>query len=446
MSRSDMKFKIFVCNILISVLCVIAIAAYFFLPFWKIDVSLHISAEAFQTIISKQDMKITMPDGTVTDLSDIDFKDAFGEDGFQVNATILLQTTQVLSALSDNPMETVQAVIDENVHTFVDQLNEPLHTLARAAIEIVAKTSLKNILHSQIKDIYQDEKTAEEVEQFLHNAGINDEFIDEKTDALLDALYAENANVDSVSDTVVSMIEESMTKLSNADESKNFALSDEKKQEIKDSVSETFSQIAADDGSINVEEWIGELFIITMQGKIEGSGSPEGNAPIKSLAASPENENTEENVFETLKETLCVEIMGAIDENAANVIVKTLKIISYIILFTFFTWAYLILKIVVKLGAKNNAIKLKLPILLGSIPFWILYALPTGIIVLLKAPPVFLVSKLGGPEAAMEMMETMSMFTLKFSTCAWVSFAIGVFLFLFAFFYYRGLRKTLKNS
>ena len=106
--------------------------------------------------------------------------------------------------------------------------------------------------------------------------------------------------------------------------------------------------------------------------------------------------------------------------------------------------AYLILKILVKLGAKNNAIKLKLPIWLGSIPFWVLYLLPTLAISLLKNPPAAL-TDLMGAEAMAEMSGMLSGFEASFFTCAWVSFIAGFALVLFSIFFYSRQRRKLKK-
>ena len=98
------------------------------------------------------------------------------------------------------------------------------------------------------------------------------------------------------------------------------------------------------------------------------------------------------------------------------------------------------------MGAKNNAVRLGLPIAFGSLPFWVFYLLPTLLVFLIKAPPAFLVGLLGGAQSMAELTKITSILSLTFSSCAWVSFAIGTFLFFFVLFFYRGLRKKLKSQ
>ena len=147
----------------------------------------------------------------------------------------------------------------------------------------------------------------------------------------------------------------------------------------------------------------------------------------------------EQDVSEQLKTALIDLLMEGLGD-AAETIAMVVKIISYVILFTFFTWFYLILKMLVKLRMKNPAIKLKLPIWLGSLPFWILYFLPTVGLKVLLMPEV---------AAAIELpTETLAIFnhlSINFFTCAWVSFIVGTFFFFFAIFYYGKLRKRLKK-
>ena len=93
---------------------------------------------------------------------------------------------------------------------------------------------------------------------------------------------------------------------------------------------------------------------------------------------------------------------------------------------------------------KNPAIKLKLPIWLGSIPFWILYLLPTVGLMLLANPPAALANVMGA-ETVTLMTSLFSNLSINFFTCAWVSFIVGTFFFFFALFYYGKLRRRLKK-
>ena len=409
MSRNSTKATVFLCNIIITILCAISIASYFFLPFWKMDLALNLDAETIESVIPLDELQ-------TEDISfeNVDLKEILGEEGIHISLSITLETKQVLSATTKDASQTVQAILNENVDKLVEQLHDPLQNLANAVVRVAAKTTLKDVLHSQTADIYGDEKTAEEVQQFLTDAGIDDAYIDEKADQLFDSLHAENANVDSVSDTVVDIVEESLAKMETADPDQNFTMSEEDKQAVKDTVKEVLNEIAAEDGSINMDDLIAELLLKTLSQ--EKAPNEEGEA-FTTLSATPEqNEQTNESTLEELQATLREKLTSAIDEEVVHAIAGALKIIGYVIYFTFFTWAFVILKILLKMGAKNNAVRVGLPIVFGSIPFWVFYLLPTLLINAIKAPPIFLVGLLGGADAAANITKAMSIFSLTFSS------------------------------
>ena len=111
--------------------------------------------------------------------------------------------------------------------------------------------------------------------------------------------------------------------------------------------------------------------------------------------------------------------MDHLPEGTADNVVLALRIICGVLCFVMFTWAYLVLKILVKLFAKNPAIKLKLPIWLGWLPFLLLVLLPMGAIALFKASPAFLVNLMTA-ETMAKITETLSALSLSFG-----SFGLG---------------------
>jgi hypothetical protein len=452
MTKKGTRFKVFICNVLISVLCLLSIGAYFILPFWKVDLSMNVSAEMLNEMMQSQNSEENSGENSgenagETDEKSMDFSQVVGKDGIDLTLSIQLNTSDVLSSLSGDATATVQTILNDNVNKIVDQLNEPLQKMARAAMQVVAKQTISDLLHSQIEDIYNNEKTSEEVKQAMQNAGINDEYIDSKTQELFNALYNEDASVDTVANTAISILEESFEKMETADPSTQFHLSQDDKTKVREEVSNALSSIAAEDGSIDMENLIANILLQAFGEDKSGNenGNESGEVSVKGLAVALEQEllqtpETTGNATEELKQTLRAKIMEMIGEETVQSIADVLKIVSYVILFTFFTWAYLILKILLKLTASNNAIKLKLPIWLGSIPFWVLYLIPTVLISLLKNPPASMADMFGAETAA-----AMSSFNITFFTCAFVSFIVGVALCLLSMFFYSRQRKILKK-
>lgn len=145
-------------------------------------------------------------------------------------------------------------------------------------------------------------------------------------------------------------------------------------------------------------------FTVTAEGEEESGAAQSGTEEIKTL------------LKEKVSETLTPEVMQKIQ--------LALKIVAGVILFTFFTWAWVVIKILFKLTSDNPTVKLKLPIILGWLPFLALYVLPKVAVAIL--------AKQGGAEFAG--------LTLAVSTCSVVS-AIAALVLIVIAIPYHALKK-----
>ena len=160
------------------------------------------------------------------------------------------------------------------------------------------------------------------------------------------------------------------------------------------------------------------LFIGTGEasGETAGSGGSSGET-----TGSGEADSTQ-----ALKNSLTQAINEKIG-GQMNTFLLVMKITGGVILFTLFTWAYIVLKILCKAATANPVVKLKLPIWLGWLPFLILYAVPTGVI------------KLAGSASA----ETAAMFAgmnFSFFTCGVIS-ALAVLALIIVWMPYHRLTQ-----
>jgi hypothetical protein len=220
------------------------------------------------------------------------------------------------------------------------------------------------------------------------------------------------------------------------------------------------TEIANEEGEINLEEVLADLLLQAME-ESENSGEgeyeyeDEGSAviaPVKVAytASSSDSGDSADNAGSSLDQLktkirdMIMEELGA-DEETVEMIAMLMQILSYVILFTFFTWFYLILKILVKMGAKNNAIKLKVPILFGWLPCLVLVLLPTAAFSVMTNPDTLMSMGMSVTEVE-QMAATMSMIDVSFVSGSIVSFVVAVFLFLFVLFYYGRLRRKLRKQ
>ncbi len=469
MANLSTRKKVFICNLVICFLCIVSIVSYFILPFWKVKVSYTLTAETIQELVegAMDDLGDESGEGN-DDGSDVNYEDALGsidfkdivEDGVTLELSISLQTKDILSSLTADPAELVETILTDNINTIVDTLTPTIDKVAKNLVKTVAKMVLTEQLKEQVKNSLGDAATDEDIKAELEALGLTDEYINGKVGGLVDTLYQDGTTVDSAADATISVVEDvlnTMKESGNPDYA-DVELDDETKAELKDSISEMFSEFADEEGNLNLEGFTTDLLLGLLEGE-EGDGDGDGDGAgtdelasatagatvvlTNAQASDSANSSTdlnEEDLSAELKTAIVSLIMEELDDEVAETIAMVVQIISYVILFSFFTWFYLILKIVVKCRLKNPAIKLKLPIWLGSIPFWILYFLPTVGLKVLLMPEV-----VAALEIPAETLAIFSNLSINFFTCAWVSFIVGTFFFFFAIFYYGKLRKRLRK-
>lgn len=434
MSKSGSRFTVFLFNILIALLSVAAVAALFFAPLWKIDVKYVMQKEVLEKILPEE-------------AKEVDLDEIVG-DGIPLSLTVSVQTKDTIrSALGKDAKQSVTDLIENNVDKVVDELAPTFDEIAEKIVRSTAKSTVRDAVNEQVKNFLQNagsEATDERVSELLNQAGVDEEYINQKTDALLDAIYAENATVDGVSQKAVETVEEVFEKLdkSGVAEFQGAALTEENKEEIKNSIAEALSVIADENGNIDADDLAANL-ILEMLRSSEDESEP-AVAAMDFTTQETDSGSVEEDATEQLKAEVKQMIMEKLTDETLDTIVLALRIVFGVLCFTAFTWAWLIVKMLFKAFSRNPAIKLKLPIWLGWLPFLALVLLPMGAMLLVKAQPSFLVNLLGA-----EMMESLSTFfasaSLSFSSAAWVAFAAAVALIILSI-PYGIFRRRLKRA
>ncbi len=434
MSKSGSRFTVFLFNILIALLSVAAVAALFFAPLWEIDVKYVMQKEVLEKILPEE-------------AKEVDLDEIVG-DGIPLSLTVSVQTKDTIrSTLGKDARQSVTELIENNVDKVVDELAPTFDEIAEKIVRSTAKSTVRDAVNEQVKNFLQNagsEATDERVSELLNQAGVDEEYINQKTDALLDAIYAENATVDGVSQKAVETVEEVFEKLdkSGVAEFQGAALTEENKEEIKNSIDEALSVIADENGNIDADDLAANL-ILEMLRSSEDESEP-AVAAMDFTTQETDSGSVEEDATEQLKAEVKQMIMEKLTDETLDTIVLALRIVFGVLCFTAFTWAWLIVKMLFKAFSRNPAIKLKLPIWLGWFPFLALVLLPMGAMLLVKAQPSFLVNLLGA-----EMMESLSTFfasaSLSFSSAAWVAFAAAVALIILSI-PYGIFRRRLKRA
>lgn len=419
----------FIFNVIITAICLASVLAYFVLPLWKVNVSCTLTSEMFRAITGESGENEELMKEIADELEKKPIDAAFD---------ITLKTKTFLSSFASEGEKLVAEMVDYNAETLAEQLSGTVKEVSKAAVRATAKNSLKETLKDGGAEYqWKDEET-----------------VNAELDKLTDALMKDDATVSSVSDAAADAI----ANVYKSETGKDIPEAD--KQAAKAEMEKMLKEVADENGNIDADKLITDMLAQMLSGN-SGSGNNEngdgnGTGADKETAAATftaaktsalfigtgegsgetagsggsSGETTgggEEDSMQALKDSLTQAINEKIG-GQMNTFLLVMKITGGVILFTLFTWAYIVLKILCKAATANPVVKLKLPIWLGWLPFLILYAVPTGVI------------KLAGSASA-ETAAMLAGMNFSFFTCGIVSALAALALIIAWVPYHRLIQR-----
>lgn len=433
MSGYTVKHKgvAFIFNVIITAICLASVLAYFVLPLWKVNVSCTLTSEMFRAMTGESGENEELMKEIADELEKKPIDAAFD---------ITLKTKTFLASFASDGEKLVAEMVDYNVETLTEQLSGTVKEVSKAAVRATAKNSLKEALKDGSAEYqWKDEET-----------------VNAELDKLTDALMKDDATVSSVSDAAADAIANVYKSETGMD------IPEADKQAAKAEMEKMLKEVADENGNIDADKLITDM-LAQMLSENSGNGNNEngdgtgnGTGDGKETAAATftaaktsdrliatgegagetagsggsSGETTggdEADSTQALKDSLTQAINEKIG-GQMNTFLLVMKITGGVILFTLFTWAYLVLKILCKAATANPVVKLKLPIWLGWLPFLILYAVPTGVI------------KLAGSASA-ETAAMLAGMNFSFFTCGVVS-ALAALALIIVWVPYHHLKQT----
>ena len=446
------KIAAMIFNLVIALLCLASMGAYFFAPLWKVNVNYTLTAETFKMMTNGSETSGESAGGagsgaatgesTQTDDMMKEIEKELDANPIQAQFGIQLQTTTLLSSFAGNGEKIVADLIGYNVDSLVEQLSGTMKDVSKVAVKSATKASLKEMLKDEDGNEYQWK---------------NETVVNEELDKLTDALVSDNATVTSVSDAAVDAVA-NIYKSETGEE-----ISEADKAKAREELVKVLQEVADENGNIDSDKLIADLLTQAMNGSQgsgengnetggESSGTKQeagaqysfaaftayaegetGGSGTSSGSESGSGSGTDETADSTeqLKNALTTKINESIGDKM-NTVLLVLKIAGGVIIFTLFTWAYIILKIVCKSTSQNPVVKLKLPIWLGWLPFLALYVLPT---VAMR----FATNAANGAAGA-EAGAALSELSVSFATCGIVS-AIAALALIILWIPYHHLKS-----
>lgn len=428
-------------NLIVIALSVFAVFGHFFAPLWTIDLQLTLTPEIAEVLFPEPKNPTEEEKTTAMLIKEL------AKENVSLGAKLNFNAAEIINcALTED--ENTEVAIKKSIDELVDSVNnEKLKhiedSIARASVATAVKSQVSKFTEILNKD----------AETIMNDIGIDDDFIKDNTDAILVALRAENATVDTITDTVMGVVDEVYDKF----EASEFAdqiddLSTTERTAIEDVVKTVVGMIADENGNVDGNDFLSKLFAKLLSGDEESTeetafaGSDDLTYASKKLGANGligvtfEDINTEPQEKD-LKEVLREKLYGIVSDGVVGFFKTVFRVVSIMLAFSSFWWIWLIVKILLRTLTKNPYIKLKSAIMFGWIPFAILYIIPTALIWLLADPASFIWGWIGGIFPSLKTI--ISGVAISFSTSAIVSIICTAVLFVFGIFYAicRGLYK-----
>lgn len=384
MSETKRTVPTLIFNVLFAIVCAAAIVMYFISPVWRIDLKANISNEMMHELTG----------GEIDDLNE-----ALGEDGTDVSLSIALDSMAVAQCLVQwDAAAMVDDILDRNLDSLATQLVAVIEPIAKNTIKTQASSAVKTEIKNAVKDYLsspENEKTEEEVNALLTEAGVTDTYIEEKTDAIIDRLYESASTVDGVVDEVMRTVDEVYADLtaSDVEEFQDIALTEESRESIRNAVADIVTDYADENGYINPEEIVNQLVIEALQSMSGESSEEEGAGTAALTAASyaaaseaqqPADPSAQQPAGSSgSNEQLKTELKNYLSEQLLEGPAAPAVFLPFVMLglgillaISLLSWVYLLVKILFKTFMKNKYVKVKMPIILGWFLFLFLMLLP----------------------------------------------------------------------
>ena len=322
-------------NIILIALSAIAIGFIAFTPLMQMNVDYTVETTDLENVFKG---KLDSANGGVTDqeLHDI-IVEQTGGDGIQFSLSLKLESKGMKKMRDASNDERIQALYDEVFKPVIQQvidnkeIKAVVNELARTMAKKMAKKTIKDQIFSHL--VGEDDKSKSD---FLDNAGVTDEFLDQQVDSIYNALTAENASISSVADSIINVLKDTTHQFQNAtgaeydsysEGGSNYTSDEEidaKKEEIENTLKESLeaNNLADEDGNILSVDDALALIISKMMDEANASTSSSSSSEDKEESivlhhyadSSDEDAKTEENK-KTLSDVISDAAWKVINDN-----------------------------------------------------------------------------------------------------------------------------------
>lgn len=439
-----LKTNVIILNAVIALLCVLAVAGYFFLPFISLKMTVTVTdGEQLAAQFKQSD----------DSLDSLDYNEILNgvtvDVGIQMSTldvfSSLFSLTDVLGGTAELP-QSVTNMIDENVDLITEavagQFSTIVADIAPQIMTSVVNDRLYTVLNDELKPSMPD-ATEEETREELEKVGINDDYIAQKTSEVLETMYADDATLENVSDHIVSVVEDIYSKLQQSENEQlsTATFTPEMEKELRDDIEKYAKDygLVDENGNIDMNDFGVDLLLSLLKNESSPETAPLSvsvlSATVLTNVAIPTDQTTQTNSsIDELKSEISSLVYSYVEPGSPYLqgFMIGLSVVAALILLSMIPWIYLLIKVIVKCFSRNPGAKLKAPIIFGWIPFLFFMAIPD--IALLFLPSIL--ALFNAPALPVAIQATILSSSL-------IAFAAAVALIVI-FIFYRSLRKKLK--
>lgn len=396
MNESKRRVPTLIFNVLFALICAAAIVMYFISPVWELELKAKIPTETLQKALGDS-------------AEDLNIRETLGKEEVEVTLELSINSADLAAAViqwDTYPM--VEKIADKNVDSVLEQLSGDINAIAKAMTRNNTKETVKSQVNNQLREFFAssgEDKTDEEINSILSNAGITDEYIDQQASRLVDSVFENGSTIDAVCDESVAIAEDVIAQLKENDPEQfsDLELTEEIETAIRESVSSAISDYADENGNIDPNDAINAFLLNSLNSLRENAdsqGSP-GDTPSDSEQTAPSEEPTvipdvaaaknyvcaaadsnstdsvsDEELRAETKQFLMDMVYGEDSAMTETILTFSFLGIGILLAISLLSWVYLLLKIICKTFMKNCYVKIKAPVIFGWFLFLFLMLLP----------------------------------------------------------------------
>ncbi|MBO4422165.1 MAG: hypothetical protein J5879_01910, partial [Clostridia bacterium] len=392
------KRFLFISNVVISVLCVAAIACYFIFPLYRISFSATFTKELADAIADN----VTVPDEVKIEKTSVNEKTAaeitrsviksLGEKGLKISFSQTFYTETFLAAFFEfacykNVKEAMhgralraEELIDGAIDSFMADAESAVTEIITATATAAAKEVVKAQIGGMIKDTSGDS-----YDEFIADMGSDSQKIDTLIERIIKAILEENATVSSVTSVVLDSAEEVRELLLSNEKYAKYAenYDEDGRQYVKDVCGSVLSAFADESGKLMFKESLISMLLDALNQAIAENYVPEDVYEFTSAQTPAKTASQYRELTDELKQNIMKAFYNAADGKLPFIVTCCTVLIGALILTVLFMLFYPVLRTLSNVGGKDPGYSFFLPAVGGFFPYLFLAAIPSA------APAIF---------------------------------------------------------